>query len=125
MLANRLKIYLLEIISDHQSSFVPGRMIIDNILLAYESIHAMKKKKVNKGLCAIKLDMHKAYDRVEWRYLEKIMVKMGFSRRLVDMIMECVSSVNNHVRLNSMDTDVFVPTRGLRQGTLCPRTYFY
>jgi hypothetical protein len=116
MLANRLKGYLLEIISEHQSAFVPGRMITDNILLAYESIHAMKRKKGKKGLCAVKLDMHKAYDRVEWRYLEKIMIKMGFTRRWVDLIMACVSSVNYNVRFNSMETDVFLPTRGIRQG---------
>jgi hypothetical protein len=116
MLAARLKNYLSEIISDHQSAFVPGRLISDNILLAYESIHTMKNKKGKKGLCAVKLDMHKAYDRVEWRYLEKIMLKLGFARRWVDMIMACVSSVEYNIRFNSMETEWFKPSRGLRQG---------
>jgi hypothetical protein len=49
MLANRLMVYLPEIISDHQSAFVPGKMITDNILLSYESIHAMKKKEGKEG----------------------------------------------------------------------------
>jgi hypothetical protein len=78
MLANRLKVYLPEIISDHQSDFVSGRMITDNILVAYDSIIAKKKNKGKKVLCAVKLGMHKTYDPVEWRYLENIMIKMGF-----------------------------------------------
>jgi hypothetical protein len=116
MIANRLKVFFPEIISDYRSAFVPGRLISDNILLAYESMHAMKRKKGKKGLCAVKLDMHKAYDRVEWKYLDKIMIKLGFARRWVDKIMACVSSVQYNVRFNSMETDVFTPTRGLRQG---------
>lgn len=83
---------LPDIISDHQSAFVPRRLISDNILIAYESIHRIKKKCGKRGLCAIKLDMHKAYDRVEWSFLEKIMIKMGVHRRWVQLIMPCVSS---------------------------------
>jgi hypothetical protein len=60
--------------------------------------------------------MHKAYDTVEWDFLEKIMLKMGFHRRWVQLIMACVSSVRYNVRFNSMETDVFTPTRGIRQG---------
>ena len=116
LLSSRLKVILPEIISHHQSAFILGRLIIDNILLAYECIHIMKKKKGKRGLCAVKLDMHKAYDRVEWIFLEKIMTKLGFDRRWMNLIMACVKSVKFRVRFNSIETDTISPTRGLRQG---------
>ena len=64
VIANRLKCILGEIISDNQSAFVPGRLISDNTLLAYEMSHFLKRKRSGSvGYTALKLDMRKAYDR--------------------------------------------------------------
>jgi hypothetical protein len=60
--------------------------------------------------------MHKAYDRVEWIFLENMMRKMGFAERWIGLMMACVRSVRYQVRFNSEETDMFVPTRGLRHG---------
>ena len=79
VLANRLKRILPDIISPSQSAFVPGRMITNNVLLAYELTHYLKQRRKREcGVAAIKLDMSKAYDRVEWNFLRKMMMKMGF-----------------------------------------------
>ena len=83
VLANRLKVILPEIIFLNQSAFVPGRLITDNVLLAYELTHHMQNKKSgSQGLAALKLGMSKAYDRVEWEFLKKMLCKIGLSATL-------------------------------------------
>ena len=116
-ITNRLRPCMDEIVSEEQSAFVPGRLITDNVLIAYECVHKIKNKRTGQsGLCAVKLDMHKAYDRVEWSFLHDMMIKLGFHEQWVELIMECVRSVSYKVRFNSQETDVFNPTRGIRQG---------
>jgi hypothetical protein len=92
-------------------------MITDNVLLAYEFTHQMLARKGGReGLVAVKLDMSKAYDRVEWLFLEKMMKRMGFNDQWVSLIMKCVKSVSYRVKVNGKLTEAFKPERGLRQG---------
>ncbi|KAL5556823.1 hypothetical protein UlMin_039059 [Ulmus minor] len=78
-LANRLKVFLDDLISENQSAFVGGRLIHNNIIAGYEGIHLMKKGRMGNGKkMALKLDMSKAFNRVEWRFLEAVMIKLGF-----------------------------------------------
>lgn len=79
-LANRLKKTLPFIISDTQSGFINGRLITNNVLVTFETMHHTSQRKIGKkGEMALKLDMTKAYDRVEWACLDKIMEKLGFN----------------------------------------------
>jgi hypothetical protein len=79
VLANRLKLILLNIISPYQSAFIPGRLITNNFLAAYETLHTMHSRMYGrKGYMAVKLDMSKVCDWVKWRFLEEVMRRMGF-----------------------------------------------
>lgn len=102
--------------SEQQGAFVRGRLITDNFLLAHEALFAMKRRsKGQMGLAALKVDMSKAYDRVEWGFLEAVMRKMGFDPQWIKWIMMCVKSVTYYVLVQGRKVGPIIPSRGLRQ----------
>ena len=117
MLANHLKSLLPYVLSESQSNFQSDKAILDNILVAFESLHHMKTKKRGKeGFMAMKLDMSKAYDRVEWIFLEQLMRKMGFHGRWIDLVMATVKYVSYSFLINGVPRGFIKPSRGIRQG---------
>jgi hypothetical protein len=116
-MVNIIRPILGDIISINQSAFVPGRLITDNAMVAFECLHFIEQNKsLDKNFCAYKLDLSKAYDRVDWDFLKKVMQRLGFSCRWVDWIMSCVTSVRYQVKFNGNLLDSFSPSGGLRQG---------
>ena len=114
ILANRLKRVLDVVIDELQSAFVPGRLITDNVLVAFETMHCIdQRKKGKKALMAIKLDMSKAYDKVEWVYLETIMRKIGFHERWSSLIMMCATTVSYSMLINGKPKGKIILLRGL------------
>ena len=82
VLANHLKSLLPNLVSETQSALMSNSLITNNILVAHETLHYLKEQRCGKiGYMTLKLNMSKAYDRVEWVYLEKIMENMGFNKR--------------------------------------------
>lgn len=116
-IVNRLRPLLQNIISPTQSAFIPGRLITNNALIAFECIHVVQKNNDSRGeFCAFKLDLAKAYDRVDWKYLELALARLGFAKRWINWIMSCMTTVRYSVRFNGKLLNSFKPSRGLRQG---------
>ena len=116
-IANRIKKIIPTIISSHQSAFIPERLISETTILAYEAFHFLKTHETKKkGVVGIKLDMEKAYDRVEWNFLEATLLTMRFPINLVNTIMLCVRSVSLSVLINGSPSKKIYPKRGIRQG---------
>lgn len=66
---------------------------------------------------ALSIDLEKAYDRLEWSFIYKVLINKGFNKRTCNLIMSCVTSVSSVVLVNNgKPTEFFNPTRGLRQG---------
>ena len=94
-----------------------GRLITDNILVAFETLHYMKNHNSgNTGFMALKLNMSKAYNRVELSFLKDVMVRMGFNSKWIALMMECITSVSYSLLVNGEPHGHITPTRGIRQG---------
>lgn len=105
------------LICPQQSAFVGGRLIQDNLVVAHEAFHALKSKgrSCGRGL-ALKLDMNKAYDKLECGFLEAVLTKIGFCHTWISRVMTLVSTVSYNYQVNGHKTRTILPKRGLRQG---------
>ncbi|GKU94416.1 hypothetical protein SLEP1_g7914 [Rubroshorea leprosula] len=102
------------IISQNQSAFIGGRHIADGIIITNELIHDAKRRK--RPTLIFKADFEKAYDSVNWSFLDCMLQKLGFCEKWHLWIQEGLASATTSVLVNGSPTDEFKMSKGLQQG---------
>jgi hypothetical protein len=120
IIACRLRPILSKVIGDEQFGFLQNRQIHDAVALAQESLHSVKKKKLKVSF--FKLDLSKAYDRVNWTFLRLVLIQLGMNLKVVNWIMGSLNSASFAVLMNDAPSRFFRASRGLHQG--CPLSPF-
>lgn len=114
ILCNRLKPFLPFLVSGNQSAFIKGRYIGDNILLAHELLRDFKKAGMPK--MSVKVDLQKAYDKVNREFICFLMEKMKFPHHFINLIYECMSTATFSIMIQGIPKGFITSTRGIRQG---------
>lgn len=115
LLSNRLAPILSNIISPNQSGFVKRKSISENIMLAQEITHMIKKPNEGDNI-VIKLEMAKAYDSGSWAFTCLVMRRFGFGEMFINMAWRIMSNNWYSIIINGMRHGFFHSTRGLKQG---------
>ncbi|XP_065630821.1 uncharacterized protein LOC136068085 [Quercus suber] len=107
----RLRSYLDKLISPMQTTFLLGRKGIDNIIIAQEIIHSLGKKKGRASYMAFKIDLEKAYDKLEWNFIRDMLIWVNLPTDIIDVIMSCVSIVSTSILFNREAIDQIFSSR--------------
>jgi hypothetical protein len=116
VVAQRIRTILPYVISNNQSSFIPSRSTTDNILVLQEAIHSLNHMHGKKGFMILKIDMEKAYDRIEWSFIRDTLVLLNIPNNIRELIQHCISTASMSINWNGEPTSSFNSSRGLRQG---------
>lgn len=116
VIIERLEKCIPKLVSPYQTSFVPGRSIQDNIIVAQEMVHNTRKMKGKRGSFIIKVGLSKAYDKVSWEFIWRVLEEKKIPSNLVNMIMHGITSVETNIKWNGVRSLFFRPSRGIRHG---------
>ena len=88
---------------------------MDNAIVMQEIIHTMGRIKGKGGYMALKIDLEKAYDKLEWGFIRGMLIRYNFPDNLIEIIVSCISSVSTSLLFNGGSLEPFKPSRGIRQ----------
>ncbi|EOX92093.1 Uncharacterized protein TCM_001101 [Theobroma cacao] len=111
ILVDQLKPMLEGLIGRSQSSFIPGRQAVDNVIVVQEVIYTMKTMKRRERALALKVDLEKAYDRVKWSFIREVMTEIGIPSNWISLIMNIVQSPTFAIIWNGNSSTSFSPSR--------------
>lgn len=99
-----------------ETNFVSSRCIHDNIIIAQEMIHSMRRMRAKKGFMLIKVNLEKAYDGLKWGFIHNTLLELRLPESMVKTIMDCITTSQLNTLWNGNKTEYFNPSRGIRQG---------
>lgn len=112
----RMKHLMPKLVSPSHTAFVAGRRGTDNFIVAQELLYTLEKKKGKTGYMIIKIDLEKAFDRMEWSFVRNVLCSLGFQNATVELILSYISFTFVFILFNGEQLKEFEPSRGLRQG---------
>ena len=112
----RIRPHFDTLVSPYQTDFTPGRRGVDNVIIVQELIHTIGRAKGKKGFMSIKIDLEKAYDKIEWSFIKEMLINFNFPNNLIDLIMSCVTLVSTSLLFSGGCLESFKPSKGIRQG---------
>lgn len=113
-MTGRLNVVINKVINVAQTAFIPGRFILDGVLVIHEILHEMRTKRM-KGIM-LKLDFKKAYDKVNWKFLQDVLKRKNFDPKWIEWVLKAVEGGRVVVNLNGELGHYFRSYKGLRQG---------
>jgi hypothetical protein len=121
--ADRLKPYLPDYIHNTQYAFIQNRHISSHIIITQEIIHSFGLKNWNGKAFLLKLDLAKAFDRLDWELLIQALHRLQLPPHFIQLLKVCYTSPSMAVLINGRPMEFFFPKQGIRQG--CPLSPFF
>lgn len=116
IITTRLRTILEKVVYPTQVAFIPNRNITDNTILNHEIMHYMNGRKGKTAYMAPKIDTAKAYNKVDWHVVLKLLEFHGFASHFCNLVKECLSTSTFSILLNGSPYGSFKSSRGIRQG---------
>lgn len=113
IIVNRICPFLKHLISPNQCSFLPGRRVVYNTILVQEAIHSFQHMLGCTGNIMLKIDLEKAFDRLEWSFIRKSLHNLGFSTTIINLIVNCISPASISIMINCKPIKCFEPSSGV------------
>lgn len=107
IISNRLRPLMGKLVGNHQCSFIAGRQSSDNIIIAQEVIHSMRTRGKRPGWMAVKVDLEKAYDRLDWDFVQATLTEIGIEGKILEIIMACITTTSFRILWNGEPTEQF------------------